>query len=451
MENNKKKRAVELLKDMLIVLLTLSALWLAAQTPLVPPLKGLLREERRPAASGQAQGASRGSGALPMAMVANLPSEHGPASNPSEGSDGMRCGLQYNQAACQELFQKAAGPLSEVLSSAGEPELVGRRRWEEALTEKLGIYMDFQGEVPLPVLAGWLSGGDTQLTATVRRLVLTVWEDGVDLYYRDEKTGSCYRCRSEVADPFSLAEALSGLTENGAFYAFESELYRDLDPDTLLFPQAPAPAAYAAANPMSDGQETLQALVQDLGFSLNSTSFYSTDEQVARSGDDSVRLSDRGVAQYQYEGRKGAGLFPVLRQGEGGALFDRVETCRQIALSAMGSRCGEARIYLASVREEGRRWEIDFGYSLNGIPVLTEGGSAAHFVVEGGGVVQFSLYLRSYTASGSASLALPPRQAAAALAADGLAGGELLLTYSDSGGDSLTAGWSARDNRREEG
>lgn len=453
MEHNKTVRTIELLKDVLIVLLTISALWLAAQTPLVAPLRGLLREEGRQTTPGQAQGDSQGSGALPMAMVANLPAGAGLSGSFSvpEGTEGIRCGLQYDQAACQELFQQVAGPLVEALSSAGEPERINRRQWENALTGTLGVYMDFQGQIPMPVLAGWLSGGDTRLTATVRRLVLTVWEDGVDLYYRDEGSGNYYRCRSEVADPFSLAGALSGLTDNGAFYAFESEYYQDLDPDTLLFSQTPAPAVYTAANPMSAGQETLQALVQDLGFSLNSTSFYSTDEQVARSGDDSVRLSDRGVAQYQYEGRSGGGLFPVLSQGEGGALFDSVETCRQIALSAMGTRCGEARLYLMSTQTTERGWEIDFGYSLNGIPVLTESGRAARFVVEGGEVVQFILYLRSYTNSGTLSLVLPPRQGAAALAARGLTGEELLLTYTEGGGDTLTAGWSARDNRRGEG
>ena len=65
---------------------------------------------------------------------------------------------------------------------------------------------------------------------------------------------------------------------------FESELYQGLDPDTLLLPEAPAPAVYAASNPMNAGPGSLQSLVQDLGFSLNSTSFYSTDEQVAGQG-----------------------------------------------------------------------------------------------------------------------------------------------------------------------
>ena len=446
MENKRKISAVELVKDGLILLLTCSALWLLAQTPLADPLRGLLREEGPRAAAGQAQGVNRAEGALPLAMVVNLPG----SDRLPEGAEGARQGLRYDQAACQELFQKVAGTLVEALSSSGAPESISRAQWEGALTSSLGVYMDFQGEIPLPVLVGWLSGGETKLTATVRRLALTLWEEGVDLYYRDERDGLYYRCRDQVADPFSLAEALSGAVDNGAFYAFESELYQGLDPDTLLLPEAPAPAVYAASNPMNAGPGSLQSLVQDLGFSLNSTSFYSTDEQVARSGDDSVRLSDRGVVQYQYEGRQGGGLFPVLSQGEAGSLFDSVETCRQIALSAMGTRCGEARLYLMSVQTRQEGWEIDFGYSLNGVPVLNEGGRAARFLVEGGGIVQFSLYLRSYTNSGVTSLVLPPRQSAAALLAKGLEGQELLLTYSEAG-DAAAAGWSARDNRREEG
>mgnify|MGYP006891858755 CR=1 FL=1 len=296
----------------------------------------------------------------------------------------------------------------------------------------------------MPVLVGWLSGEETQLTAAVRRLALVGREEGLELYYRDEEDGSYYRCRSQAASLYSLEQALEGLTDNGAFYAFESEQYAGLDPDTLLLPDAPAPAVYAAVNPMSSTQGALASLVRDLGFSLNSTSFYSTDEQVARSGDDSVRLSDRGIAQYTYEEKDGNGLFPILRLSNAGSLFDSVETCRQIALSAMGSRCGEARLYLMSARQTDRGLEIDFGYSLNGVPVLLDRGCAARFVVNRGQVVQFFIYLRSYTSSGTASLVLPPRQGAAALLAGGLEGEELLLTYADGGGDTIQAGWSAR-------
>ena len=73
MENKRKISAVELVKDGLILLLTCSALWLLAQTPLADPLRGLLREEGPRAAAGQAQGVNRAEGALPLAMVVNLP------------------------------------------------------------------------------------------------------------------------------------------------------------------------------------------------------------------------------------------------------------------------------------------------------------------------------------------------------------------------------------------
>ena len=448
---DKKQRIVELVKDALIVLLTCFAIWLAGQTPLAAPFRGLLREEGPRAQPGQSQEADRGSGALPMAMVANLPgtSQMPEGAGVPEGSEGVRHGIRYDQEACQELFQKVAGPLTEALSSAGAPEDVTRQAWEQALTARLGVYMDFQGQIPLPVLVGWLSGGEASLTATVRLLALVAGDEGIEVYYRDEEDGGFCRCRSQVADPYSLIQALEGLTNNGAFYAFEREGYEGLDPDTLLLPDAPAPAVYTAANPMSAGQSALEALVQDLGFSLNSTSFYSTDEQVARSGDDSVRLSSRGTAQYLYEGREGRGLFPILRQGDAGSLFDSVETCRQLALTAMASRCGDARLYLMSIRERTEGLEIDFGCSLNGVPVLLDWGYAARFLVSGGQVVQFSIHLRGYTAASASSLVLPPRQGAAALLARGLKGEELMLTYTDNGGDTLTAGWSARDGRED--
>lgn len=440
MENKRRRRAVEVLKDVLIVLLSCSAVWLAVRTPLAAPLRGLLQGEGTQVAPGQSQAEGRAEAAVPVAMSVNLP---GAAGMP-EGSESVRHGLRYDQASCQELFQKIVGPLAETLSSAAAPEQVTPEGWREALTGTLGVYMDFQGQVPMPVLVGWLSGEETQLTAAVRRLALVGSGEGLELYYRDEEDGSYYRCRSQASSLYSLEQALEGLADNGAFYAFESEQYAGLDPDTLLLPDAPAPAVYAAVNPMSSTQGALASLVRDLGFSLNSTSFYSTDEQVARSGDDSVRLSDRGIAQYTYEEKDGSGLFPVLRLSNAGSLFDSVETCRQTALSAMGSRCGEARLYLMSARQTDRGLEIDFGYSLNGVPILLDRGCAARFVVNRGQVVQFFIYLRSYTSSGTASLVLPPRQGAAALLAGGLEGEELLLTYADGGGDTIQAGWSAR-------
>ena len=95
MENNKKRRAVELLKDVLIVFLTLSALWLAAQTPLAAPFRVLLREEGRQTAPGQGQEVDRRSGAIPMAMVDIIHGETGMTLGVPDRDDGLGFGLQY--------------------------------------------------------------------------------------------------------------------------------------------------------------------------------------------------------------------------------------------------------------------------------------------------------------------------------------------------------------------
>ena len=443
MRESKKRRAIELGKDVLIVLLTCSALWLAVRTQLMTPLREMLGENGPQTVPGVSQGTAWEGGILtPMAMVVNIPRDDPPAGADLPQTGGARTGVVYDSEACRELFQQVAGPLAEALSGAGTPEEITRRQWETALTQYLGVYLDFQGEIPLPVLSGWLSGEQLQGESAIRRLLLTVEEGQVVLYCRNEENGRYYRCPCASVSAQTVAEALSTAGGQEVFYAFEGEEYASLDPDTLLVDSAPDLMNYTTSNPAA-GQGALEELVEDLGFPLDSTSFYTTDEQVARSGDDSVRLSDRGVVVYT----AGEGTGVLLSAA--GTLYDCVEICRQVALSALAPRCGEARLYLISAQTTPDGYEVDFGYSLNGIPVQLEGGCAAHFEVSGGRIRQFTMYLCSYAASGEYSVALPVRQAVAALEAEGLEGRELLLVYLDGGRDTVMAGWAARDNTAE--
>ncbi len=449
MKQNHKRRAVELCKDALIVLLTCSALWLAGQAQLLTPLGNLLGESGPQTTVGQDPAGTQMGSVLPMAMVVNIPGQNSLAEGtalPGE-SEGIRAGLVHDQAACQELFQQVAGILVETISVAATPEPVDRDQWEEALTGKLGVYMDFQGEMPTTVLSAWLSGGETKLQGSVRRMILTGEEGGTALYYLNEEDGSYYRCTYDEGDSGAMEQVLEGFTDNGAFYAFESEEYQSLAPDTLLFPDTPNLEVYTVSNPVNGGEDSLRELVQDLGFSLNSTNFYSTDEWVARSGDDSVRLSDRGVVEYTAGDDNGA--LPIIST-DGGIVYQSVEACRKTAAALMNGRCGDARLYLSAVRQTKSGLEIDFDYSLNGIPVCFDQGSAARFLVSEGKIVQFTMHLRGYASSGTTSAVMPPKQALAAFSALDLDGQELLLTYTDSGGDTVAAGWAARQEAGKE-
>jgi len=422
------RHLVELGKDILILALMVSAVFLTSRIQTTGSLSGLLQEEHPQTQDGQIQNETRAEAARPLRMTATLP---------GIGQPG-RYGVQYDEAACDALFQQVAGLLREALSSAGAPEPIGRPQWEEALTSAPGVSFDFQGAIPLSVLSGWLSGEEGSLNASVRRVALSVSENTVVLYYRDETDGSYYRCRSEVSDPLHLEEALSGLTDNGAFYAFESDLYSALDPDTLIIPRMGSTAVYTVSAPVSSSQAALETLADELEFAINTNGVYYAGEWVARSDNDTLRLSGQGVMEY-LAGSEESIHFPV----SGDSLFEAVETCRRLAVTAMGSRMGQARLYLISARQTQEGLDIRFGCSLNGIPVQTESGYAASFLVSSGRVTRFTLHFRSYALSDSKLPVLPPRQAVAALEALGLEGEELTLMYRESGSDTVTAGWSA--------
>ena len=178
---------------------------------------------------------------------------------------------------------------------------------------------------------------------------------------------------------------------------------------------------------------------------MGSSVFYSAGtEQVVRNGNDTLRLTERGIATYLAD-RGGVGHFPL----SGADLFEAVETCRRLAADAMTPRMGEARLYLMSVQEVDGGWQIDFGYCLNGVPVQLDEGSAAQFLVQNGRIDRFTLRLRSYTASGERGSVMPPLQATAALTAKGMEGDELMLAYLDGGGDSVSATWVAAGSRED--
>ena len=70
-----------------------------------------------------------------------------------------------------------------------------------------------------------------------------------------------------------------------------------------------------------------------------------------------------------------------------------------------------------------------------------EDGWAARFEVAGGEIRDFTLKLRTYTDTGSAAALPRERLAAAAMNALGNTDGRLVLCYSDTGAESLKAGW----------
>ena len=278
------------------------------------------------------------------------------------------------------------------------------------------------------------------LTGTVRRMVLTAVEGQVLLYYWDESADQGWGCASDVISSSRLNEAVGALQENGTVFAFETEELDTLAPYTMVQPQTPVPVVYSATNPIA-GEDRRQALQEQLGFPENSISYPAAGEYVIRSRNDTLHIAEDGHVTYE-AAAEGSDRYRLSGTG----VYEAVEGCRRLAQQTLGQNSGEATLYLISAEENGEgNWLVEFGYSLNGAQVrIGEGGWAARFVVEQGQIIEFQLWFRSYTDSGTTSVVLPVRQAVAAMEAKGHTGEELLLVYLDGGGEELvSASWAA--------
>lgn len=427
---SKRKRLVESLKTVLIILLSCSAVYLTLRSQLFGDLNALLSRQQTEL-DDSAVSASQVDAAQPLRMAVM--------------TDSGCYGVQYGSPDLTTLFYRVAPLLNEALSSAGDPVSVTRARWETALLSSPSIYFDFQGAIPLSVLSGWLSGQENAaLTASVRHLILTAGsEDNVVMYYRDESSGGFFSCPVEVVNLSHLQSAVSEVSANGAFFACQSLEYQALDPYTLISAQTPQPQIYTASNPLATGDtEWLDPLLEALSISPGATVLYtSSDGLVAHNVGDTLRISNSG--QVSYSSADGGQRYQVARSEGNSLLFDSLEYTRQLASGVLNLWPSPARLYLAQVETLGEDlWRFEFWYALDNTPVqVYQEGYAASFQVTEGFVEEFELQLRSYTASGQTEQVLPEELACAALVQLGEAGGQLQLCYQDSGDDTVRAGW----------
>ena len=364
MENDRKRRLIEWGKDLLIVLLALSALYLLGSTQLyVEGAKGsqglfssllsaLGPEEPQPSpAVGQW---TQGSVPRPARMVILSP----------QGSTG----IQYDGEALDAAFQDFINLLSDALAGAGEPEAITEEDFRAALTADVpGVYLDFLGELPLPDLAAWLSGGRAPsgaLTASVRRLLLTVGENGAPvLFYPDAETGLFYTAGTTQALAERLERFTADVSPNGAAFAFESgAAFASLDPYTLLEgTDPPRPGTYSSSDPVPiDTSEegygpAFEALVRSLSFQPQSASYLSGRDVVLQEGSERLRVSETGLVTYTSTEQTDP-RFPLPGLGDDPEPWELVGSAWAFVEAAFQTEgdplYGEARLFVAGTR----RW-----------------------------------------------------------------------------------------------
>ena len=219
-----------------------------------------------------------------------------------------------------------------------------------------------------------------------------------------------------------------------------------LDPYVLLTSATPSPLVYHSANPLSSPDEaTVSALQAAVSFQTQSDALYEIPGGLRlRVGRETLEIGNDGTVSY-HTSEDAASRYPIGTT-DGYTVSELVETTRRLAADTVGASCGAAQLYLMDITEgaDGTT-EVCYGYSLSGAAVLLpEDGCAARFTVRNGQIIDYTLRFRRYEETAEHSLLLPERQAAAAREALSPEGRELVVFYTDNGGDTVEAGWAAR-------
>jgi len=409
------KKHKERVKTVLIVLLSVSAVFLGLQSGLFDePLRagGLTFDAPTPlATAGQVSPA-----ALPTAMMATLAEgvHHGHRMDGQGGFNGAE-GL----SALYDLF---ASSLGEALGSSGDAYPVNLSAWEIALSGE-GVFFQYDIALPGAVFAGWfgtdVGGADGQM----QRMILSIRQEAVYLYYTG-RGGMPYRSATAV-DPIALREKLRTLEPNGAQFGFSNPAWTGADPYTVLLPHYNEIPIIMGHNAIGAAFGHLDEVLGRFGMHLTLARYI--DEAGMRTMVEdgaTLRLSENGLISFQCQGD-----FPRVVAGSGGglpSLSQAIEVAREIAqVLTLFSDMADVYLtnwYYGSGYSDGQL-VLTFGYYLGGIPIWTEY-PAATIVIHGRYVREATLFVRGFAHRGQFSSVIPELQATAASG-----GAPLTLTY----------------------
>ena len=414
-------------KNLLILLLSVSAVYLLTLTPLVQD-SGVL-EFFTPGENngGDVTNVTLTAAARPSRMAVNT------------GSG--RYAVQYDQAETDELFAYFGPLLGEALSSAEEPINITESLWRRYLQNK-GIYFDFSGDIPLSALGGWLyQTGDCILGETARRVVLVSdSDDRVLLCYQNAENKDFRMCRTGLSFSLHLAPAISSIAGNDAVFAYESEEWSQVIHPYTLITESYMRQNYSASMPLAVAGN-LSRVLEALDYTGRNHASVSGGE-LYLDGSDRLQVLTGGRITFDAAQE---GKYTVATTGDTATVAEAIEAARGLAERTIGLLCGEAELYLISAETAENGYCIRFGYRLDGSTVwLYDEGWAAEFYVERNCLTKFSLYFRSYTATGTDALLLPMDKAAVML--PGLTDErlELVLQYRDRGENTVKPSWVAQ-------
>jgi len=402
-----KRRALELCKSLIIVLLIGSVVLLTLSVNRGAVTAGSFSETAQSAATAASVDAAQ-----PLAISAR--------------SSVGRTSYFGDFSSLDGAFERFGGYLAAALDSVSDSSVVSEADFLAALSRP-GVCFVYPCEVSSALLASWLDASAPAQAFIAQRLLLSVSDGKISLM----TAGDSFRSFPTGLDASSLNALLEGLQPDGSFFAFESgeRTYAAVSPYSLVCETAPAPSAASASTPYSDAMRNAAAIA--LGFNPYGSSYRdASGATVYAESDGTFRMGSDG----RIELHSSSGRFAAPSSSDAGLS----DYARSLAARLSGGSAGDARLYLSSLTRSGSTVTAMFDYVLSGLIVARPDGPAVKAVFSGGILTEFTMALRSYTLVRDTPIpCLPARQAAAISARGAL----LELQYADLGTDELNAGW----------
>lgn len=420
---SKSRRAIELAKTVLILLLTMNAVFLAWRTglfndafaafPLIGNVAQLVRGTASPA---EPRGATIMEAARPLSIVIT-------------NEEGGRFGVRYDTNQRNAAYDRASSILGEALGSASIPVGITQEEWREALLRP-GVFFEYVTPIRLSVLDGWL-GSRMQYIAEdveIRRILVSFGDERSRIYYQ-EYGGLFFG--ADTASTAGKAQELYMFSPNGAVFAFETGLRGSENaPYMLILPGVYHPDIRSAAAGIQE--EMLETALIVFGhYAEVPPTYFSGDDLVCIGMQFNIRVHPDGRVVYRRtDGFPSEGEAPALSMSE------MIEWARAITADSIGESAGDAEVKFEAFRYSEGLYSVTFGYYIAGGRVyLYDDRPAAVVSFSYGIIAEAELNFRNFVYSEYSTWLMPERQALAA------ADGEFILSYSDTGAELLIPSW----------
>jgi len=418
------KRAIELIKTIIIVMLTISGMFLAWRTglfndvliafPMLRDVAGMMRPTGGVTDYG---GFTPEEAARPLSIVIT-------------NEEGERFGIRYDTDMRNTVFERASGIVGEALGSAAMPVEITKEQWRDALS-RANVYFEYILPVRLSILDGWfgLRKPETVDDIVIRRIFVSFDENRNRLYYQDYYTGKYFS--ADTASTATKAQELETLSSNGAVFAFETNVVgSDNAPYMILMPGSHHPDVRRTL--VHSQEEMFEVALSAFGHSHEVyPPFLSGDTLVCVGSQFSIWVHPDGRVIYRWTSDlPNEDDARVLSDGE------MIEHARIIVANSISLTSGDAYVqFEAFIYDEGM-YMIFFGYYVAGGRVhLHDDRHAARVSFSSGVIVESELNFRNFTLTGEEVRLLPEKQVLAA------SGGEFMLSYSDTGSEVLHPSW----------